>query len=107
MRKLLAILLVLGFTTTLSADTIYLTNGWIFHGIVTDLPEQNVRGTKHKLYRVFFGSVDKKAPEYKGYIDIEAKNVGSIVKNDKDSFSKQIEQEKAPEQEQAPEQKKG
>lgn len=87
MRKLFALLIVLCFTSALSADTIYLKNGFIYHGIVTEQSDHVPPQFKdERLYRVFFGSTDRYTEEYKGYIDVEKKNVGSVVKNDKDSF---------------------
>lgn len=88
MRKLLALLVVLCFTSALSADTIYLTNGRVFHGTVTEHAEVVKVNGDERLYRVYFGSTDRYDEDYKGYLDVEKKNVGSVVKNDKDSFEK-------------------
>ena len=86
MRKALTILLALCFTSALSADTVFLTNGRSFHGIVTEHSETAPVNGDERLYRVFFGSTDRTSDEYKGFIDVEKKNVESVEENDLDSF---------------------
>lgn len=65
-------------------DTVYLKNGRSFNGIVTEHIEVVPVDGDERLYRVFFGSADQNSEEYKGFIDVEKKNVESVEKNDLD-----------------------
>lgn len=86
MCKLFIVVFIVGLTGILNADTVFLTNGQSFDGIVTEHVETAPTNGDARLYRVFFGSTDRNSEEYKGYIDVEKKNVKSVERNDKDSF---------------------
>ena len=87
----LVTLIGLAAQSTCRGDTIYLMNGRAFYGKVTEHTEavKDKDGNPNedaRLYRVFFGSTDRHSDEYKGFIDIQKKDVEKVEINDLDAF---------------------